>query len=71
MTIGTSTDYPKSESNFCNQITSHATIAMPLYFASMLDSATMGCFLLLQLIAPFPKKNMKPLVDLLSKTLST
>jgi hypothetical protein len=33
------------------------------------DSAIIGCFLLLQLIAPLPKKNMKPLVDLLSKTL--
>ncbi len=71
MTIGESTYYPKSESNFCNQTTSHATIATPLYFASVLDSATIGCFLLLQLTTPFPQKNMKPLVDLLSKTLST
>jgi len=47
MTIGESTYYPKSESNFCNQTTSHATIATPLYFASVLDSATIGCFLLL------------------------
>jgi len=35
----------------------------------MFDSATIGYFLLLQLIAPLPKENMKPLVDLLSKTL--
>jgi hypothetical protein len=69
MTIGTSIDCPKFESSFCNQTTSHATIIMPLYYAFMLDSATIGCFLLLQLTAPFPKGNMKPLVDLLSKTL--
>jgi hypothetical protein len=69
MTIGASTNCPKSESSFCNQTTSHATIATPLYFASVLDSATIGYFLLLQLTAPFPKENIKPLVDLLSKTL--
>ncbi len=69
MTIRASTDYPKSESSFCNQITSHAAIVTPLYSTSVFDSAIIGCFLLLQLIAPLPKKNMKPLVDLLSKTL--
>jgi hypothetical protein len=69
MTIGASTDCPKSESSFSNQTTSHATIATPLYFASVLDNATIGCFLLLQLTTPFPKENMKPLVDLLSETL--
>jgi hypothetical protein len=36
----------------------------------VLDNATVGCFLLLQLTAPIPKKNMKPLGDFLSKTLS-
>jgi hypothetical protein len=35
----------------------------------MLDSATVGYFLLLQLTTPLPKENMKPLVDLLSETL--
>jgi hypothetical protein len=69
MTKGASTDCPKSESSFCNQTTSHVTIATPLYFASVLDNATVGCFLLFQLTAPLPKENMKPLVDLLSKTL--
>jgi hypothetical protein len=69
MTTGASIDCPKSESSFCNQITSHATIAAPLYSASVLDNATVGCFLLLQLTTPLPKKNMKPLVDLLSETL--
>jgi hypothetical protein len=56
MTIRTSTDYPKSDSSFCNQTTSHATIATPLYFVSMLDNATVGCFLLFQLTTPLPKK---------------
>ena len=69
MTTRASTDCPKSESNFYNQTTSHATIAAPLYSTSVLDNATVGCFLLLQLIAPLPKENMKPLVDLLSETL--
>jgi hypothetical protein len=69
MTIGASTNCPKFENSFCNQITSHATIAAPLYFASVLDSATIGCFLLLQLTAPLPKENMKPLVDLIFETL--
>jgi hypothetical protein len=35
----------------------------------MLDSAIVGYFLLLQLTTPLPKENMKPLVDLLFKTL--
>jgi len=61
---------PKSESSFCNQTTSHVAIATPLYFASVLDNATLGCLLLFQLTAPLPKGNMKPLVDLLSETLS-
>jgi len=35
----------------------------------VLDNATVGCFLLLQLTTPLPKENMKPLLDLLSETL--
>ncbi len=69
MTIGASTKCPKSDSSFCNQTTSHATIAALLYFAFVLDSAIIGYFLLLQLTEPLPKENMKPLVDLLSETL--
>jgi hypothetical protein len=69
MTTGASIDCPKSENNFFNQTTSHATIATPLYFASVLNSATISYFLLLQLTSPFLKENMKPLVDLLSETL--
>jgi hypothetical protein len=67
MTIGASTNCPKYESSFCNQTTSHATITSPLYFAFVLDSATIGYFLLLQLTTPLPKENMKPLVDFLSQ----
>jgi hypothetical protein len=69
MTIRASIDYPKSKSSFCNQITSHATIATLLYSAYVLNNATIGCFLLLQLTSPLPKENMKPLVDLLFETL--
>jgi hypothetical protein len=38
-------------------------------FASMLDNAIVSYFLLLQLITPFPKGNMKPLVDIIFETL--
>ncbi len=69
MTIGTSINYSKFESSFCNQTTSHATNVVPLYSTFALYSANVGCFLLLQLTTPLPKENMKPLVDLLSKTL--
>jgi len=69
MTIGASTDCPKSESSFCNQITSHASNCCTFYSASVLDNAIVGCFLLLQLTTPLPKENMKPLVDLLFATL--
>ncbi len=70
MTTRASTDCPKSESSLCNQTISHVAIVAPLYSASMLDNAIVGYFLLLQLTAPLPKKNMKPLVDFLFETLS-
>ncbi len=69
MKIGTSINYPKFESGFYNQTTLHATIVTPLYSTFVFDSATIGCFLLLQLTSPLPKENMKPIVDLLSETL--
>jgi hypothetical protein len=59
MTTRASTNCPKSESSFHNQTTSHAAITTLLYFASMLDSAIVAYFLLLQLTTPFPKENMK------------
>ena len=42
---------------------SQATTAVPLYSASVLDSATVGCFLLLQEIAPLPREKTNPDVD--------
>ncbi len=69
MTTRASTDCPKFHSSFYNQTTSHAAIVAPLYSTFVLDSVTIGCFLLLQLTAPLPKENMKPLVDLLYETL--
>ncbi len=71
MTTGASTNCPKSKSSFYNQTTSHVTIVTLLYSTSVLANATVGCFLLLQLTAPLPKENVKPLVNFLSKTLST
>ncbi len=44
MTMGASIDYPKFESNFCNQTISHAVIAMLLYSTFVLDSAIVGFF---------------------------
>jgi hypothetical protein len=46
-------------------------IVVPFYFGSMLDSATFGRFLLLQLTTLLPEEDMKPLVDLLFETLPT
>jgi hypothetical protein len=69
MTTRASADCPKFKSGFYNQTTSHVAIAALFYSTSVLDSATVGCFLLLQLTPPLPKENMKPLVDLLSETL--
>jgi hypothetical protein len=56
MIIGTSTNYPKSENNFCNQTTSHVVIVGPIYSTYVLDSAIVVCFLLLQLTSPLPKR---------------
>ena len=50
-------------SSLRNQATSHAATAAPLYSASVLDKATVGCFLLLQVIAALPSENMKTLVE--------
>ncbi len=71
MTIGTSIDCPKSDSSFFNQSISHVTIIAFLYFPFVFRTAIVGYFLLFQLITPFPKENMKPLVDFLSETLLT
>ena len=52
-----------------NHTVSQAAIAAALYFASMLDRATIGCYLLLQEISPLPSENINPEVDLLSNAL--
>jgi hypothetical protein len=44
MTTGASIECNKSESSFSNQTISHATIVALLYFAFVLDNATIGCF---------------------------
>ena len=43
---------------------SHVAIATPQYLASLLDSATVGCFLLLEVIGALPSEKVKPDVDL-------
>jgi hypothetical protein len=40
-----------------------------LYFASMLNKETVGCFFLLHVTTVLPKENIKLLVDLLFKML--
>ena len=38
-------------------------MVVPLYSASVLDNATVGCFLLLQVIAPPPSEKKNPDVE--------
>ena len=49
-----------------SQATSHTVTTAPLYWVSMIESATVGCFLVLQEIALLPGKKTKPDVDRLS-----
>ncbi len=65
--MGASTDYPKFESCFSIQITSHATIIAPMYSAYVLDNCWL--FLTTPTNNTTSKKNMKPLVDLLLERL--
>ena len=53
--IGLSTLHPKLCNSLRNQAISHVAIVAPLFFAFVLDKATVGCFLLLQLTAPLPR----------------
>jgi hypothetical protein len=46
-----------------NHIASHVATAAPRYSASVLDSATVGCFLLLHAIAALPRVNAYRDVD--------
>ena len=69
MTTLSSTCTPKSPSSVRSHATSHAATAAPLYLAFVLNKATVGYFLLLQVTAALPKENVKPLVERLSPTL--
>ena len=66
MIIFLSTCIPQSKSSLHNQATTYAAIGAPLYSASILDKATVGYFLLLQVRVALPKENMNQLLDLLS-----
>ena len=57
------TNYPISSSSLCSQAISHGAIIAPLYLASVLDKATIGCFVLLHVIEALPSENIEPLVD--------
>ena len=50
------------------QMASHVVTTAPGYLALVLDSATVGCFLLLQVIATLPSENIETEVDLGSPT---
>ena len=56
----------KSFNILLSHTTSHATTVVSLHSTSLLDNATVGCFLLLQDMAPLPRENTNPEVDLLS-----
>ena len=47
----------------------HATIVAPMYSAFVLNKATVGYFLLLQLMVALPRENINPLVNLLLEIL--
>ena len=54
---------PKSFNILFSQTTWYAVSATPLYSASMLDSAIVGCFLLLHDIPPLSREKLNPDVD--------
>ena len=53
----------RSFSSRFNHMASHVATAAPRYSASVLDRATVGCFLLLHAIAALPRENAYPDVD--------
>ena len=57
---------PRSFNIHFNQTTSKPTTTVPLYSAFVLNSATVGCFLLLQEMAPLLREKANPEVDHLS-----
>ena len=64
--IGSLMGKPRSFNILLSQTTSQAAMVAPLYSASVLDSATVGCFLLLHNTVPLPRENMNLDVDHLS-----
>ena len=46
---------------------SHVGTTVPLYSASVLESAAFDCFLLLKEIAPLPREKTNPKVDLVNR----
>ena len=54
---------PSSHRRARNHLTSAAALAKALYLASILDRATVFCFLQPQEIRLLPKKTQKPPVD--------
>ncbi len=62
MTTWAYIEYPKFESSFCNQTTSHTTIVTHLYSTFVFVNGTIGYFLLLQLIALLLRKTWNHLL---------
>ena len=64
--IGSFMSTPRSSSTHLSHTASHAATAAPMYSASVLDSAIVYCFLLLQEIAPLAREKTYLDVDCLS-----
>jgi hypothetical protein len=60
---GTGTGMPSSVSKDCNHESSATVFAKALYSASVLDRATVACFLQLQEMRLLLKKTQYPLVE--------
>ena len=56
--VGSDTSSCRSLSSRFNHMASHVATTAPRYSASVLDSATIGCFLLLHAIAALPRENV-------------
>jgi hypothetical protein len=57
--------YPNSFMSFAIHMASLVACVLAMYSASVVESAIMGCHLLLQEMAPPPIMNINPMVDLL------
>jgi hypothetical protein len=63
ITVRLDTSSCRSLSSRFNQTASHVATAAPWFAASVLDSAIVGCFLLLHAIAALSRENAYPDVD--------